>query len=127
MGKMTFADAMPEARGKVEDEAKTAKMGGKTANNQLNNIKRAADLLRSDLVDYGTLGIIERVARLGACLSCLTLEIRKAIQLSSLTELSELNIDGLISEVVELPSFIESLTKVMGSIEYLNKAIERTN
>lgn len=107
-----------------QTEAKTAKMGGKTANNQLNIIKNASELLRSALLEYGEFGIIEKTASLGASLSCLTLAVRKA-QGGNLNELEELNIDHLINELCELPIFIASLARVMGSVDYLQHAISR--
>ena len=111
-----------------QTEAKTATNGGSvstTANNQLNNIKRASDHLRMNLVDYGEFGIIERVAENGAMLSALTLAVRQALQTGNIEELAELNIDSFITTVCELPIFIESLTKVMGSVSYLTHTIEQ--
>lgn len=112
----------------INIEAKTAKNGGSvstTANNQLNNIKRASDHLRMDLVDFGEFGIIERVAETGAMLSALTLAVRQALQTGNIEELAELNIDSFITTVCELPIFIESLAKVMGSVSYLTHTIEQ--
>lgn len=106
-------------------EAKTAKNGGSvslTAN--LNIIKSASELLRSALIEYGEFGIIEKTASLGASLSCLTMAVRKA-QGGNLNELEELNIDHLTDELCELPIFIASLARVMGSVDYLQHAISR--
>lgn len=108
-------------------EAKTATNGGSvstTENNQLHYIEQASDRLRMDLVDYGGFDIIEKVASLGASLSFLTLAVRKA-QGGDLEDIQEANIDYLINELCELPNFIESLTKVMGSVEYLNNVIDQ--
>lgn len=106
-------------------EAKTATKGGSVSlTADLHNIKRASDHLRMDLVEYGEFDILQKVANLGATLSCLTLSIRKA-QGGDLEDIQELDIDYFINELCELPIFVESLTKVMGSVVYLTRTIER--
>lgn len=108
-------------------EAKTATNGGSvstTADYRLTNIKMACDHLRMDLVEYGEFDILQKAANLGATLSCLTLSIRKA-QGGDLEDIQELDIDYFINELCELSIFVESLTKVMGSVVYLTRTIER--
>lgn len=104
-----------------QTEAKTATKGGSvslTADNQLNNIRRAAERLQEDLIGCEPLSIIERVATLGASLSILTLSIQRG-------DTAELNLPKFVGEVMELPQFIEDLTKVVGDIQYLIHTIER--
>lgn len=104
-----------------QTEAKTATKGGSvspTANNQLNNIRRAAERLQEDLIGCEPLSIIERVATLGASLSILTLSIQRG-------DTAELNLPKFIDDIMELPQFIEDLTKVVGDIQYLIHTIER--
>lgn len=106
-------------------EAKTAKNGGSvSATANLHTIKRASDLLCFELLEYGEIGIIERVANLGALLSCLTLAVRKA-QGGNLEDLKVLKIDSFIDELCRLPYFIESLTKIVGAVSHLQRTIER--
>jgi len=108
-------------------EAKTASMCGSVstaANYQLHYIKQASDRLRYDLLDFGEFEIIEKVASLGALLSHLTLAVRQA-QGGNIQEVEEIDTDRLIDELCELPIFIESLTKVIGAVSYLNNVIEQ--
>lgn len=108
-----------------QTEAKTATKGGSVSlTADLHNIKMACDHLRMDLVEYGAIGIIQKVAYIGASLSCLVMAVRKA-QNGSPSDLNELNLDQFINDLCELPIFIESLTKVVGSVSQLNNVIER--
>lgn len=112
-----------------QTEAKTATNGGSVSttadlNNKLSNIRRASDLLQFELLEYGEFGILQKVAYLGASLSCLVMAVRKA-QNSNTDDLNELNIDQLINDLCELPIFIESLTKVVGGVAHLNNMIKR--
>lgn len=107
-----------------QTEAKTATNGGSVSPTALTNIKMACDHLRMDLGKYGEFDILQKVANLGATLSCLTLSIRKA-QGGDLEDIQELDIDYFINELCELPIFVESLTKVMGNVVYLTRTIER--
>lgn len=108
-----------------QTEAKTATKGGSVSlTADLHNIKMACDHLRMDLVEYDAIGIIQKVVYIGASLSCLVMAVRKA-QGGDLEDIQELDIDGFINELCELPIFMESLTKVMGSVVYLTRTIER--
>lgn len=110
-------------------EAKTATNGGSVSttadlNNKLSNIRRAYDLLQFELLEYGEFGILQKVANMGASLSCLVMAVRQA-QNGKTDDLNELNLDQLIDNLCELPIFIESLTKVVGGVAHLNNVIER--
>lgn len=108
-----------------QTEAKTATKGGSVSlTADLNNIKMACDHLCMNLVECGEIGIIQKVAYMGASLSCLVMAIRKA-QNGNPDDLNELNLDQFINDLCELPIFVESLTKVMGSVVYLTRTIER--
>lgn len=110
-------------------EAKTATKCGSVSttadlNNKLSNIRRASDRLQFELLEYGEFGILQKVANMGATLSCLVMAVRKA-QNGTPDDLNELNLDQLINDLCELPIFIESLTKVVGGVAHLNNVIER--